>query len=418
MKVLVVDDDALSRKMLEKIISTLAEVTSVDSGVSAVLTFSQALEKSTPFDVITLDITMPGLDGMGALQEIRKIEKTKNLSKDKQTKIIMVTAHSEKHMVLSCIKMGCDDYIAKPFDKDIVLNKFKGFAAAKSSEKSGSDVEQKVQQIVRRFKEGKISLPVLPRIVQDVQAIIKEPHSTMDHLAQVIEKDALISMKLIATANSPVYRGAEKIQSISTAVQRLGYKETQSIVSAIANKGLYIAKHKQFGKLMEKLWYHSLASAYGGRAIAQKSGYGDVEKAFFMGLVHDIGKALIIKALDEITPTNKEVDETELIAILQDVHTRFGAVLLKHWGFADEFSQVALLHEGQDISDKTPKEILMINLASNLARRIGYSLFDMEIDLASITSARFLRLNPGLLSTITENVKQQLSEARDTFQDF
>jgi CheY-like chemotaxis protein len=126
MKVLVVDDDALSSKMLERIIGSLAEVTSVDSGVSAVMTFSQALDKSTPFDVITLDITMPGLDGMGALQEIRKIEKTKNIPKEKQAKIIMVTAHSEKHMVLSCIKMGCDDYIAKPFNKDVVINKFKG----------------------------------------------------------------------------------------------------------------------------------------------------------------------------------------------------------------------------------------------------------------------------------------------------
>ena len=52
---------------------------------------------------------------------------------------------------------------------------------------------------------------------------------------------------------------------------------------------------------------------------------------------------------------NKEINEEELIAILQEIHTCFGAVLLKHWGFADEFSQVALLHEGQDISDKTPK---------------------------------------------------------------
>lgn len=52
---------------------------------------------------------------------------------------------------------------------------------------------------------------------------------------------------------------------------------------------------------------------------------------------------------------NKEINEEELIAILQEIHTCFGAVLFKHWGFTDEFSQVALLHEGQDISDKTPK---------------------------------------------------------------
>jgi HD-like signal output (HDOD) protein len=416
MRVLVVDDDGLSRKMLERIVSSIAEVVSVDSGVSAVLTFNQAMEKGNPFDAVTLDITMPGLDGKGALLEIRKLEKAQNISKEKQSKIIMVTAHSERDMVLSCIKMGCHDYITKPFDKDVVLKKFQDMAASGISKpKSASETQQKVQQIIKRFKEGKLSLPVLPRIVQDVQNIIRQPHSTVDDLAQIIEKDALISLKLISTANSPYYRGAEHIQSISTAIQRMGYKETQSIVSAIANKSLYIAKHKQFEKLMERLWFHSLASAYGGRAIAQKSGYDDLEKVFFMGLVHDIGKALILKALDEITPLNKKIDEEELIAILQEVHNRFGAVLLKHWGFTDEFSQVALLHEAQDISDKTAKEVLMINLASNLARRIGYSLFDIEINLASINSARFLRLNPGTLSAITEDVKRQLSETLDTF---
>lgn len=75
---------------------------------------------------------------------------------------------------------------------------------------------------------------------------------------------------------------------------------TQSIVSAIANKSLYQAKSKEFQNLMERLWSHSLATAYGSKALAKRVGIPDEEKMFFMGLVHDIGKALLIRAIDEI----------------------------------------------------------------------------------------------------------------------
>lgn len=51
---------------------------------------------------------------------------------------------------------------------------------------------------------------------------------------------------------------------------------------------------------MERLWSHSLATAYGSKALAKRVGIPDEEKMFFMGLVHDIGKALLIRAIDEI----------------------------------------------------------------------------------------------------------------------
>ena len=61
---------------------------------------------------------------------------------------------------------------------------------------------------MQKFKNGEIELPVLPKIVQEIQSVIKDPVSTADNLVRVIERDAAISIRLISIANSPIYRGA------------------------------------------------------------------------------------------------------------------------------------------------------------------------------------------------------------------
>lgn len=65
------------------------------------------------------------------------------------------------------------------------------------------------------------------------------PGSSPEELAQTIEKDPTISLRLISVANSPIYRGITEIRNVKTAIPRLGLKETFNVVLAIANKGLY-----------------------------------------------------------------------------------------------------------------------------------------------------------------------------------
>ncbi|MCX8044056.1 MAG: HDOD domain-containing protein, partial [Desulfobacterota bacterium] len=64
--------------------------------------------------------------------------------------------------------------------------------------------------LVDKVRSGKIELPVLPAVVMDIQRVIKSPIATTQEVAAAIEKDAVISLRLIATANSPLYRGAKK----------------------------------------------------------------------------------------------------------------------------------------------------------------------------------------------------------------
>jgi len=126
MKTLIADDELVSRKKMQQIMEAFGECEAVETGTAAVAAFEASLEKGTPFDLITLDIMMPDMDGLRTLLKIRDVEKKHALqtgSELEEVKIMMVTSHSKKEMVLGCAKAGSNNYVVKPFDKKIITQK-------------------------------------------------------------------------------------------------------------------------------------------------------------------------------------------------------------------------------------------------------------------------------------------------------
>lgn len=135
MKILVVDDEAASRVKMQTLLNTFGVCQAVDNGLEAVKLVEQAIETGQPFQLITLDIEMPDLDGAEVLQLIRRSEVDHHLPRDQCAKIIMVTGRADKNKVVACIRNGCDDYIAKPFNIQMVRAKVEkvGLAATARS---------------------------------------------------------------------------------------------------------------------------------------------------------------------------------------------------------------------------------------------------------------------------------------------
>ena len=413
MKTLVVEDEVFSRMKLQKIMEGFCECEAVDNGQAAVDAYKSAWEGSAPYDLITLDISMPDMDGTKVLHTIRELEKERNIPKEKRVKILMMTASSDEETVIACIQAGCDDYIVKPINRETISKKLEQFGLTVSKGSAEEETVRKmIETTVASFKAGEIDLPSMPQVVQEIQNVMNKPTSGVAELTQVIEKDTSISVKLVTTANSPVYRGVDKIQSVGMAISRIGLKECQSIVSAIANKGLYETKNKQFKKLMDKLWEHSLACAHGAKIISKKVSPKDEEKAFMSGLIHDIGSVLLLKSLGEIVSPKTTFDEADLINSIYEVHTSFGATLLDKWEFAQDFVKIAKLHEWTRFDPEIEKDVLIVNLADNLAHKIGYGFFDKgEIDLPGLDSIKLLEIDPDVLDKIGEEVKTIMEES-------
>ncbi|MCX8044209.1 MAG: HDOD domain-containing protein, partial [Desulfobacterota bacterium] len=254
-------------------------------------------------------------------------------------------------------------------------------------------------------------------VVMDIQRVIKSPIATTQEVAAAIEKDAVISLRLIATANSPLYRGAKKVLTVREAVPRLGIKQTQSIVNAIANRGLYETTNEEFTALMQRLWLHALASAYTARAIAKLTKRDDYEIYFTYGLVHDIGKVLLVRAaLEKMQRGVADMTTDTILPLIQNAHTEIGALLLERWGFPEQFKNAALLHENDSYSEATPHEVLVVNLANLLTRSFGCSLFSSDENTsAAYPAAQLLKIEMAALQSIAAEVKSIMHDSPTLF---
>ena len=110
-KILIVDDSRTSRKMLRNILESNGHeiIDEAVNGQEGVQKF-QALKP----DVVTLDITMPVVDGVEALKMIKAL--------DPESKVVMVTAAGQKHKMIECIKAGANEFWTKPFEQQEIVD--------------------------------------------------------------------------------------------------------------------------------------------------------------------------------------------------------------------------------------------------------------------------------------------------------
>ena len=115
-KVLIVDDSRTSRNILKKILEKAGHtiVGEAINGEEGYLEY-----KEIKPDVVTMDITMPKMDGIEALQLIRKF--------DENAVVIMITAAGQKEKMMQAIKYGATDFIAKPYEPGDVLKVIEKF---------------------------------------------------------------------------------------------------------------------------------------------------------------------------------------------------------------------------------------------------------------------------------------------------
>jgi HD-GYP domain-containing protein (c-di-GMP phosphodiesterase class II) len=281
--------------------------------------------------------------------------------------------------------------------------------------KQAAFVKQSFAGILQKFSAGKIVPPAMPQVVLELRNMIKRQETSVKDVAEILEKDPVISLRLISVAKSPAYKGYGDVKSVQAAVPRLGFKETLSIVVAISNKSLYEAKLPQFRVALDKMWGHSLACAYASKLIAQSLFLNDPETIFLMGLIHDVGKVILLRAFAEI-PQEKGFDFASVMTAIQEAHQSIGNMLLKRWGFGDEFSRVVSLHEGGNFSPQTNKELLVVHLANMLTRKMGLSFFEWDgKDLAEVSSAQLLGLSQETIGRVEEKVREIIKDVAHLF---
>lgn len=122
MRILIVDDDKATRVCLSRVLESVGEVVVAGSGQEALDAFGRALDEGRPFQLVSMDIVMPGLDGQATLQALRELEKRHGVAPGLESKVVMITGCGDTGNVSTAFFGGqADGYVQKPLRLDSLL---------------------------------------------------------------------------------------------------------------------------------------------------------------------------------------------------------------------------------------------------------------------------------------------------------
>lgn len=121
MKILIAEDDAISRKFISKYLSVYGDCDLTVDGNEVLEAFVMGLDEGEPYDLICLDVILPNIDGIKALRTIRQLEEIRGIKEAKRAKIIVNTSMEDTQYNMSLFETGREVYLNKP----IVRNNMK-----------------------------------------------------------------------------------------------------------------------------------------------------------------------------------------------------------------------------------------------------------------------------------------------------
>jgi two-component system chemotaxis response regulator CheY len=119
MKILIAEDEFVSRRVLKAMLESYGDVHVAVDGQEALDAFTASLDAGDRYDLVCLDIMMPGMDGKDAAKAIREREKERGIRGSSETPILMTTALSDPKTVIdSYYRGGATAYVVKPIERE------------------------------------------------------------------------------------------------------------------------------------------------------------------------------------------------------------------------------------------------------------------------------------------------------------
>lgn len=220
-----------------------------------------------------------------------------------------------------------------------------------------------MNDLVNSVKE----FPAMPNVIMRALNIIKDSESGTKELAQIISYDQSLSTKILTLVNSAYYGFSQQITSISRATSLLGMSKTKNVIVTVAMKPMLVNQGDK------ELWRHSITTAVGCEYLAKYLKIMDIDEAFVIGFLHDIGKvvlnlkdAKLYEKVRDIARMNSNSVEIERMYFGAD-HCLAGSLLAKKWQLPLLINNVTKYHHTPNLSSM-PIPCTLVYLVDSLVK--------------------------------------------------
>ena len=235
-------------------------------------------------------------------------------------------------------------------------------------------------------------MPAFPKSVQRILELTRDVNSTPKDLVDVIDKDPVVTVKILKVVNSAYYSLPKQITSIGHAVVYLGFNTIKNLALSIAAIGM-LPKDNASEFDVQQYLLHSLATAAIAKQLASRVKAADAMDCFIAGLLHDFGKVVFAQFLPQefkkalaISQEQKSSLHTALQQTIGADHAVVGAMLVEKWRFAPHLIE-AIRHQSVD-NLKDTDMVACVFGANQISKKLNFGFagnFSIEEFPAAVT---------------------------------
>ncbi len=261
-------------------------------------------------------------------------------------------------------------------------------------------------------------LPPMPRVIHKARKIMENPISSLKDLANLIETDQALAIKVLRIANSAYYHQIKKVASIQDAAVVLGIKSLGELITIAGASSLLSSSLEGYDLSAKSLWRHSIGVAFGSKVIAKKRYPALANDAFFAGLIHDAGKLI----LDEYIFERKEVfrefmsdgQQTFLSAekeILGFEHAEIAAKVCEKWNFPKSIS-VAIRYHHYPSRLRGNRLAYIVHLSDQITTWTGMDVDGITLEISD-NSMEVLGIDVNEIELIMDEISEYVNKIVD-----
>ncbi len=255
-----------------------------------------------------------------------------------------------------------------------------------------------------------IELPVFNPVALELLQLLADPEIDINHVIDLINKDQALSIQILCLANSSAYAGRCKSETIKDSVNRLGTKQIINLAMAASQSSLHVSSLPVVNDMLKKLWLHSFACATGCKSLAISSGHRDLaEQAYLAGLLHDVGKLYLLKAMEQISLHGEldfELSHETLMDVFSDMHIEQGVRIMNYWNVPELYISVVSNHHVEHAAVHDPL-LSIVRLVNFYSTQFGLNCFPRfvqpvdaahEIGMLNVNESELEKLEADMLA--------------------
>lgn len=266
------------------------------------------------------------------------------------------------------------------------------------------------------------SLPPLPAAVQRLLSLAKQIDADFQEIAHVIEADQTLTARTLRAANSALYGVARRIQTVRQATVLLGRETILNLAIGASVLGLQGSLSRAWPGDSVAFWRHSIAVASVARELAKHLRLPDPEEAFVAGLLHDIGKLILLghfgdHYLHVLKAAQYGAKPLYLLEreVLETDHAAVGQALCVHWNIPPTLTQAIAEHHSA-VPAATGSTADVVRDANDLVKTIGLGDSGSRfVDLRPVEALPRTLVRPDLVRRLIVELPGEVRVAEEVF---